>query len=99
MSIGHEGDVTLDDRQASGLLRLTDGVRVDVARPGDELVVDVGGHVTPSLFLFVSSCGVVRWFEPASLGYGGPILAVAQDGTTSVELDAAREGLEPPPSG
>ena len=44
VGVGHEGDVALDDRQAGRLLGLADGLRVDVARPGDELVVDVGGH-------------------------------------------------------
>ena len=42
--IGHEGHVTLDDRQAGRLLRLPDRLLVDLARPGDELVVDVRGH-------------------------------------------------------
>ena len=46
--IGHERDMTHDDRKARGLLRLADGVGLDVARPGDQLVVDVGGHVTPT---------------------------------------------------
>lgn len=44
--VGHEGDVSLDNRQPSSLLRLTDGSRIDVACPGDELVVEVGRHVT-----------------------------------------------------
>ena len=38
----------VDDGQPGGLLGLADGARVDVAGPGDELVVDCGGHVTPS---------------------------------------------------
>ena len=33
--VGHEGDMTLDDREPSRLLGLADGLRVDVARPGD----------------------------------------------------------------
>jgi hypothetical protein len=51
--IGHECDMALHDRQACGLLGLADGRGVDVARPGDQLVVHDGGHVTPSLLLLV----------------------------------------------
>ena len=58
--VGHEGDVTLDDRQPSRLLGLADGPRVDVARPGDELVVDVGGHVTGREDSWLGTRTVVR---------------------------------------
>ena len=47
MCVGHQGDVALDDREPSRLLRLADGLLVDLARPGDELVVDVRGHGHP----------------------------------------------------
>jgi hypothetical protein len=48
MGVGHESDVTVHDGKAGGLLGLTDGARVDVIGPGDELVVDDDGRVTPS---------------------------------------------------
>ena len=44
VGVGHEGHVALHDGQAGGLLSLTDGVGLDVARPRDELGVDGGGH-------------------------------------------------------
>ncbi len=47
VGVGHESDVPVHDGQAGGLLGLGDGGRVDVAGPGDQLVVDGGGHVTP----------------------------------------------------
>src|SRR4051794_2463264 len=37
--VGHERDVPRHDREPRRLLGLADGARVDVARPGDELVV------------------------------------------------------------
>src|SRR3954466_2199371 len=39
--------MTLDDREPGRLLGLADGAFVDIRRPGDQLVIDVGGHVTP----------------------------------------------------
>ena len=40
VGVGHEGHMAVDDRQARRLLRLADGALLDVAGPGDELVVD-----------------------------------------------------------
>ena len=74
--IGHESDMTSDDRQAGGLLGLADRLRVDLAGPGDELVVDAGGHVTPSLSSCVECCVWPTGLEPASSVWRTEILAV-----------------------
>ena len=61
--VRHERDVTRDDGQARGLLRLGDGLRVDVTRPGHESRVDDGGHAPLSLMFFArhtAICAVQR---------------------------------------
>src|SRR5439155_27292267 len=69
--VGHEGDVTLDDRKPCRLLGLADGLRVDVACPGDELVVDVGGHGHPlSGCRCVCACVGREGIEPPAVGVG-----------------------------
>jgi hypothetical protein len=62
VGVGHEGDVAVDDRQPGRLLGLADGPRIDVAGPGDELVVDRGRHVTSSAV--ARSC-VPSWLLPS----------------------------------
>ncbi len=47
VGVGHEGDVAHDDGETSSHLGLTDGSGIDLARPGDQLGVDGGGHVAP----------------------------------------------------
>ena len=92
--VGHEGDVTLDDRKPSRLLGLADGLLVDLARPGDELVVDVGGHVTP--FLVSGSFGRVGCGRRDSNPHrrrGAPGSSPLDDDHV-VAMDA-REGLSP----
>ena len=104
VGVGHEGDVALHDRQASGLLGLADGPRVDVARPGDELVVDVGGHVTPSLSCWCGVAGGSRT-RITSVACSHPRRWTTTTWSASRDASilghgrcAARGGLEPPQS-
>src|SRR5262249_35495989 len=52
VGVGHQSHMTVHDREPGRLLSLANGARVNISGPGNEFVVDCGGHVTPS---FVSS--------------------------------------------
>src|SRR5438309_9241659 len=64
--------MAVDDRQARRLLRLAEGALLDVAGPGDELVVDRVRHVVLSSFCDnragVASFAGEEGFEPPSPG-------------------------------